>query len=1198
MFLKHVEIQGFKSFAERVRIDFGPGITVIVGPNGCGKSNFTEAVQWVLGEQNARALRGYRMDDVIFAGTSRRRSHGMAEVTLIFSNAGGDLPLEYEEVSITRRAYRSGEGEYFINKKPCRLRDIQELFVSCGINRAAFSIVAQGRIEEFISQKPEERRLYLEEMAGISKYRQRKADAAGKLDETEKALVRLQDLLFELDRQLAPLAEQARTANLYNECQDTLKGLETRLVASQFAKAAARKNTIAANIIELQNGKEAALTRAGMLADELKELEAALKERQDQIGVRELELDQVRQELQELQISTARMEEKYASSLSRQAELQGRIKVIAQKDREIASEIEQIEQQRRQCQEKKDLAERQCLDLEQALGSLEEARRQANAEWEKNNGELFEALHRKTLLASQVKELQGKKEAIKRQQDNLRQKSSENAARIELIREQAVQKSQILGERAAALEGVAAELEQSRQRAAAAGREREQIVPAIQKLIQENERHRTRLHMLQESEKNRDGYQKGVRAVIQARDRGEAFCAGISGLVEDLFTIDREYETALYTALGRAAQYFVCDSPEVAQGALAFLKKREAGRASFLPLTALQRWMERERPHKVAHGPEILGRGADLVNCRGEHRNVAEFLLGRTFFARSLKEARQFAEANYYRVRVVTLDGDLIQPGGLITGGREARQTQFAIRRRQEIAQLSECLERGQSMLDELEARRAALTAEQDSATARIGELEEVRRSQEKERTTLEQAISSLNRELQQLGEFAQVWMLESDEESYRWGDLDQEIERSEKELAGVLESEAALEQRRTGIEQEREGCDGRLRELNSQSSESRVHLVSLSQEMKYLEQKALQVNNLVAEQQREREQVEEDMGELLAEISGFEEQRTGCRSRLQALGNRQSGIESDLDFRRKQVRAKENYYHAKEKRCLKLKQLGWQRQQKAHNQELQAQHLEEQLDEVRARALELELDLNQDQERGGELERSEELRVKEQAASLRERLASFGEVNFAAPGEYADLSDRHEFLTKQKEDMEGGRQSLLDVIREMDQIVVSRFRQTFAAVKQNFESIFASLFDGGTADLFLTDVHDLMSTGIDVRVLPRGKKPRHLSLLSGGEKALTGIAFLFSLLRTRPSPFYFLDEIEAFLDESNLVRFSDYLCTMADRAQIILISHRPRTMQVADTLYGITMEEPGISKLVAVDLVDRKLERQPEQTG
>jgi chromosome segregation protein len=1186
MFLKRIEIQGFKSFAERVEIDLAPGITAIVGPNGCGKSNLTEAVQWVLGEQNVRALRGYRMEDVIFAGTSRRRSYGMAEVTLTFNNSQGALPLEYDEVSISRRVYRSGEGEYFINKMPCRLRDIQELFLSCGISRAAFSIVGQGRIEEFISQRPEERRLHLEELAGIGKYRQRKADAAGKLEETEGVLLRLQDVVHELDRQLAPLAEQAKAANQYNECQERLKGLEARLGGNQFARAAAKKRAIASSIEDLQAGKETALTKAGLMECELSDLDQGISERKERLATREQEAGQIRQQLQEAQVELARIEEKYSSSQSRQAELNVRLQVIAQKDQEIASEMQQIANQHQQCREQKVLAEQRCRELEQTLEEWEKTRQRVNSEWEKNNGELFEVLHQKTLLASQVKEFQNKKEAARRQQENLGQKTAENTARIDRIREQGGEKSRLLKTKTAALAENALELEQARQRAADISREREQIVPAIQKHIQENERCKTRLQMIQESEKNRDGYQRGVRGILQARDRGEAFCNGILGMVEELFTISREYETALFTALGRAANYFVCSSPEVAQQALAFLKKKEIGRASFLPLTALQRWLEKERPPRYrvpsGRGDEILGRGAELVSCEDEYRNVAEFLLGRTFFARSLKDARQFAEANYYRVRVVTLDGDLIQPGGLITGGREDKQAQFAIGRKREIVQLSEDQGRGQQALEALEKRRAALTGEQNLITARIRELETTGHALEKERNEMEQAISSWNRELQRLQEYAQEWLLESNEENYRRGDLDQEIECTGRDLAMVLENEGGLERRRLQIEQERKDCEEQLRRLNSQLSESRVHLVSLNQEIKYLEQKAQQENNLIGEQQRERTQVEVCLGALLDEINGYEEQKERSRRQLDTLIARKTAIESDLNFRRKQVGTKESYYRAKEKRYLRIKHLNWQREQKAHSLETQAQHLEEQLDEVRARTLELDLD----QVSGGTLlERQEEIGMKEEAASLKERLGTFGEVNFAAPGEYAALVDRHSFLMQQREDMEDGRKALQGVIREMDQIVASRFRQLFAEVKHNFEIVFAKLFDGGTGELFLTDEKDLITTGIDVRVLPPGKKPRHLSLLSGGEKALTGIAFLFALLQTRPSPFYFLDEIEAFLDESNLVRFADFLCKMAEKAQIILISHRPRTMQAADTLYGITMEEPGISKLVAVEM-------------
>ena len=355
-------------------------------------------------------------------------TYGMAEVTLTFNNSQGVLPLEYDEVSISRRVYRSGEGEYFINKMPCRLRDIQELFVSCGISRAAFSIVAQGRIEEFISRRPEERRIYLEELAGIGKYRQRKADSVTKLEETEGVLVRLQDVVRELDRQLAPLAEQAKAANQYNESQERLKGLEARLVGNQFAKAAAKKQAIASGIEDLQAGKETALTRAGLMERELSDLDQGISERKERRATREQDAGQVRQQLQEAQVELVRIEEKYSSSQSRQAELNVRLQVIAQKDQEIASEMQQIANQHQRCREQKVLAEQRCLELEQTLEEGEKTRQRVNSDWEKNNGELFEVLHQKTLLASQVKEFQNQKEAVRRQQENLGQKTADNTA--------------------------------------------------------------------------------------------------------------------------------------------------------------------------------------------------------------------------------------------------------------------------------------------------------------------------------------------------------------------------------------------------------------------------------------------------------------------------------------------------------------------------------------------------------------------------------------------------------------------------------------------------------------------------------------------------------------------------------------------------------------------------------------------------
>ncbi len=1185
MFLKRLEIQGFKSFAERIEIEFGPGITAIVGPNGCGKSNITDAVQWVLGEQNARALRGYKMDDVIFAGTVRRRPHGMAEATLILDNTCKTLPLDYQEVAITRRVYRSGEGEYFINKTPCRLRDIQELFLSCGIARAAFSVVAQGQIEEFIAQRPEERRICLEEAAGINRYRQRKADAIIKLDETENVLERLHDLLGELGRQLAPLEEQARVANLYSEHQNSLKQLEGRLVNSQQARLAAKKLVLGNTLTNLQSGTDLMRQQAAFVESELNSQEGGLNFRKERIVSCELECSQVLQQLQDLNILSARVEEKYAAVRSRAAELEVRLKVIEQKDGEIGSEMRQLAGQHAERLEQRARADQDHAALEFRLEDWEKKKQQVNRDWEENNGELFEVLHKKTLLAGQVKELLGRKEASGRQQVNLRLKASANEERIARLREQAEEVNLLLQSKAALLGQAAGELELARQQAAAAGEEQNRLALPLKKQLLDTERYQTRLQMLQEAEKNLDGYQKGVRAIIQARSKGELFCEGILGLVEEILAIDAKYETALYTALGQASHYFVCTAPEVAQRALSFLKANDIGRASFLPLTALQRWLEKE--HRPSYFPSqgILGRGSELVVCQEIFKNVAEFLLGRTFFASGLRDARAFAELNYYRVRVVTLEGDLIQPGGLITGGREGRPVQLGLKRKQELVQLSENLDQGRQALEELEKRQSRLSSEQALLESRIRELEASKRSLENERGALEHSISSLARECQQLSEFNRSFVLESSVENYRWGDLDQEIAGSEAGLAEVGEDEPRLEEQRLRIERDRKECDEQIRSLSGLLSDSKVRLVSIDQEIKYLEQKTQQFGNLVAEQQQERAQVKSGLDDLLGEAAALEQQRQDHSLNRKQLRQKKERLDADMSFRSRQYDAKERCYRVKEKRFLKMRQLCWNREQKIRSLELQLQHLEEQLEEIGSRALELGVELEQEQ--AVELDRQAESRMKEQVADLREKLGGFGDVNFTAPAEHAAMQERHGFLRQQQDDLVAGRAALLDLIKEMDQIVVSRFRQLFEAVRHNFEEVCSVLFDGGKAELFLTDPAQPMLTGIDVRVLPRGKKPRHLSLLSGGEKALAGICFLFALLRARPSPFYILDEIEAYLDESNLARFTDFLSTMALHSQIILISHRPRTMQVADVLYGVTMEEPGVSKLVSVELVE-----------
>ncbi len=1185
MLLKRLEIQGFKSFAEEIEIEFGPGITVIVGPNGCGKSNLTEAVQWVLGEQSPRALRGYKMDDVIFSGTSRRRPLGMAEVSLVFDNSAKRIPLAFEEVSITRRVYRSGESEYLINKTPCRLRDIQELLASCGIGRAAFSIVAQGKLDEFLSVKPEERRLYLEEAAGVGRYRQRKADALVKLGETEQALVRIQDILNELERQRAPLAEQAHMAKQYNLYKNNLRDLERRLLEGQLCKIREKKNLSTAAHQKVLSAIKQEQQKIASMEDELKELAIGIQTRKKRIGEFEQELLQIKKEKQEISILKVRFEEKLASLLFRKKELEARLNSFSERDGRVAEELRLVEDAYKSCLQSKGCIEKDHGIVEKQREEWENRKSALDQAIEVNNTEIFDTLHKKTALLSKIHEVENKKDIIARQLENLKKRAEDGNRRIAQLAEQINGKERLFKEQVVALQEILREREQLRWRLKELQRERHEIAESIRQALQQIERDRTRINILKEAEKNKDGYQKGVKAILRAMANGHSSCKGIIGLVEDLLSIDPEYETALQTALGRASHYLVCTSPDVAQSAIAYLKERGLGRASFLPLTAVDCWAKHQSPSSVFQGAGIIGRASELVSCDSRYRNIAEFLLGRTFFSEDLKSARIFAESNHYKVRVVTLDGDMIQPGGLITGGKAAPAS-YSHQRKKEMAVLLSGISAQEKCLSELRKREEQLITETGTVEGSLRELDGCCHQGELKKNMLRQEIAALKQELKQFTDFIEGFLLKGEEDGYHSEDLDKQISGLQEELAGVLQIEQNLLSKKRELEEERNRCESRLQEIQKQLADLKIGLVKLDQQLEHLEQKRQDLRNTIKQRQENQSSAAEELEKICSEIAGLQAQDEIQKRRLTELTGRESFYEHELERKRRQVASKEAFYHAKEKRYFKLKQITWRRQQEVRNIEVQLEHLGEQMEQIEARAEELGFALSPDA-LVGELSRQEEAEIKNRIAEYKEKLEAIGEVNLTAPAELQELEERYGFLMQQKTDLEEGRKRLDNMIKEMDGVVASRFHKTYLEVRKNFEEIYSSLCEGGKADLLLTDEKNLLTTGLDITVKPRGKKPRHLTLLSGGERALAGISFLFALLKTHSSPFYLLDEIEAFLDEANLCRFADFLKRMGEDHQLILISHRYQTMQVADTLYGVTMEEPGVSKVVSVRLSD-----------
>jgi chromosome segregation protein len=1183
MYLKRLEIRGFKSFAEPVTIEFEKGITVVVGPNGCGKSNLTDAVHWALGEQSARSLRGYRMDDVIFSGTSKRRPHGMAQVTLTFDNSEQDLSLPYEEISITRRVYRSGEGEYFINKKPCRLRDIQELFAQCGISRAAFSITSQGKIDEFILVRPQERRVFVEEIAGVSSYRQRKSTALKRLEETEDSLERLDDLLVEMEKRRLPLKKQAEVTEKYKRFAKEHQEAESRFLESQLASAKNKEVKLLSDSQQLESSLEQYQNTVTVLEQQLLELGQGLSARLKTIEQKERDLVRIQRELQEGDSALGRLEEKASSYDYREEDLQARLAVVQQRKAETEQELTDVITA---CQKLMDDQSQANRDLDRLMvekRDWEEQKQETNRTWETVDKGIFSVLHKKTAVVSDLQVLKNKKEVLVRQQESLIQKLNKGKFRYEELETKLQRYQELSKEHSLSLQVLKDELEQKDSSVKVLVAEKEKNASDIQSLTQKVDRLQVRLQVLKDAEDRQEGYQYGVKSVLNELAKGVRFDGDTLFLVEELLDIPSPYETALDTALGSAAYHFICKTPKAAQEAIALLKKKNAGRASFFPLKALEHWKSQGRDNAVkAEG--IVGRLSDLVICEKQYEKLAEYLLGRTYLADNLSSASVFAEKNNYRFRVVAVDGELIQQGGLFTGGSRRSRHPSTRRRKKELKEMEIKIDRERQKLVGCQQQEQKLNAELAQAQKSVDELRE--RIKQIENIIKEEDHRSKvwKQELKQLVESNENYRLEEKELLYQQRDYDQQIGTQEQELKLITIEEGEVEGKRAELESIRRSAEEETQQIMSRISDAQVSYSTISQDKKHEEQKRQQLQQLMELRSQELLKMENDLAALRAEKESNQQQERLLCENMDEKSVLKEELAETIAAVKNKVAARERYTAVKEKRCLKLKGTVTGIEQRLQSNCIKLQHIKELNEQIynQAEQQNIELKLIDDSKM---LKRSPELALKDRISALKQGMDALGEINFAAPGEYLELQDQIADLDQQVKDLQDGKRSLTKMIGELDRIAAAKFQKAFQQVRTDFQEIFSQLSDGGQADLLLTDEDNLLETGIDICVIPRGKKPRHLSLLSGGEKSLTGISFLFALLQSNPSPFYLLDEIEAFLDEANLARFANFVRNWSIGYQLILISHRNQTMEIADHLYGITMEEPGVSKLVSVEL-------------
>ncbi|MEY8189362.1 chromosome segregation protein SMC [Peribacillus simplex] len=1176
MFLKRLDVVGFKSFAEKISIDFVPGVTAVVGPNGSGKSNVTDAVRWVLGEQSAKSLRGAKMEDIIFSGSDTRKALNFAEVSLTLDNETNSLPIDFHEVSVTRRVYRSGESEFFINNQGCRLKDIIDLFMDSGLGREAFSIISQGKVEEILSSKAEERRVIFEEAAGVLKYKTRKRKAESKLTETQDNLNRVHDILHELEGQVEPLKIQSSLAKEFLAKKEELEQIEVALTVFEIEELYEKWKKLSQ---ELEKHNEMEQQMAGQLHDReghLKKLRDSLAALETSInGLQEVLLN-ASEELEKLEGRKEVLKERKKNAAQNKSQLEKAIvegeaaveRLSLQKEREteilnaLNMEVKEISETLHEKQKSLGLFN---SDIEAMI----EAKKSDYIEWLNKQAS---AKNEKQYLLQQLTQQEHKNAKLDMENEKFLTERMEIAAKK-------MEYSQLMENMTKQLEEHVTYFRNQQNKLIAAKDTYQKQETTLYKAYQFLQQAKSRKELLEEMEDDYAGFFQGVKEVLKAKET----LRGIEGAVAELIKVPKEYETAIETALGGAMQHVVVEREEHAREAISFLKKNRYGRATFLPLSVIKaREISANQLSMLKSHPAFVGTGSSLIQYDDRHAAIAENLLGTVMITTDLKGANDLAKMMQHRFRFVTLEGDIVNPGGSMTGGALKQKTTSLLSRKTELEELHQKLAAMEAKTNQLEKQVKQLKAD---LGVQEQTLEQTRKTGERLRLQ-EQTLKGELREveLQERNVNERLHLYDLDKNSY--------LEEQQQKTARLEELEELLGSCKTEIE----GLDRLISEMTEQKQSQQSSKESLAEETNELRVMLASKRGQLQNQKEKMERIESDLSK---ETSRLAENKDDLGLLTNEMTDSSSGEESLEDMAQQKLLDKngaiEGIAMKKQEKDELLTQVETLELSLKEENRLYRGIVEVIKDEeVKLTRLDVELEnrlAHLREEYTLSFEGAKEqypLMMPAEEAQKRVKLIKLaieelGTVNLGAIDEYARVAERYEFLLSQKEDLQQAKDTLFQVIDEMDDEMKRRFADTFYSIREEFEQVFKALFGGGRAELKLTNPDDLLNTGVDIIAQPPGKKLQNLSLLSGGERALTAIALLFSILKVRPVPFCILDEVEAALDEANVVRFSQFLRKFSRETQFIVITHRKGTMEEADVLYGITMQESGVSKLVSV---------------
>ena len=1173
MYLKEIEIQGFKSFADKTKVVFDQGVTAVVGPNGSGKSNITESLRWALGESSVKSLRGGKMPDVIFAGTESRKPLNYASVVVTLDNEDGFIKDAGQEIKVERHIYRSGDSEYRIDGKKVRLRDVHDLFLDTGLGRDSFSIISQGKVEEIFNSKPEERRAIFEEAAGVLKYKTRRKETESKLQQTQDNLDRLEDIIYELENQIKPLAKQAENARKFLDLDGQRKAIYLDVLVAQIKENKAELELTEEELTQVQE----LLTSYYQKREELEEENQSLKKKRQDL---QAQMSKDQGILMDLTNLISDLERKLALSKLESEQ-------VALNQQEAQARLASLEDKRKTLSKEKAEKEANLAQLEESLTENNKELNRLEAEllaFSDDPDQMIELLRERFVaLLQEEADVSNQLTRIENELENSRQLSQKQADQVEKLKEQLATAKEKASQQKDELETAKVQVQKLLADYQASAKEQEEQKVSYQAQqsqlfdrLDSLKNKQARAQSLENILRNHSNFYAGVKSVLQEKDR----LGGIIGAVSEHLTFDVHYQTALEIALGASSQHIIVEDENAATKAIDFLKRNRSGRATFLPLTTIKaRAISSQNQDAIAASPGFLGMADELVTFDTRLEAIFKNLLATTAIFDTVEHARTAARQVRYQVRMVTLDGTELRTGGSYAGGANRQNNSIFIK--PELEQLQKEIAEEEASLRSEEATLKTLQDEMAVLTERL----EAIKSQGEQARIQEQGLSlAYQQTSQQVEELETLWKLQEEElKRLSEGDWQVDKEKCQERLSTIASEKQNLEAEIEEIKSNKNAIQERYQNLQEQVAQARLLKSELQGQKRYevtdIERLGKELDNLDIEQEEIQRLLQERVDnlekvdtDLLSQQA--EEAKTQKTNLQQGLIRKQfelDDIEGQLDdiaSHLDQARQQNEEWIRKQTRAEAKKEKVSER----------LRYLQAQLTD------QYQISYTEALEKAHELEN---LNLAEQEVKDHEKaIRSLGPVNLEAIDQYEEVHNRLDFLNSQRDDILSAKNLLLETITEMNDEVKERFKSTFEAIRESFKVTFRQMFGGGQADLILTE-GDLLTAGVEISVQPPGKKIQSLNLMSGGEKALSALALLFSIIRVKTIPFVILDEVEAALDEANVKRFGDYLNRFDKDSQFIVVTHRKGTMAAADSIYGVTMQESGVSKIVSVKLKD-----------